>query len=275
MEYRARGYPGIGAEEWGGSPKVYCCRECAWVYVSAGIFHPQDELLSLCTWAMKVPDGSLIGNGLHKSREQSHPDSWHHHRASSWTLAPWTFPQPPPTHSAAATPWKAAGLICSHHQTLSARCPTEEGQVLASYSSSLWWPQQDRACLTSQRPFFVKGKLGWTSIKVFRGGKDSGNTPGSHWMGPRVIQILVCTVKWREPLQKIVQLSPMNQTTSILLITLHDQHLKLYEKGWWEPAVPSIAAPGHTGPTRVWTKFSCFWVAHTMYSLDFPFLWVT
>lgn len=224
---------------------------------------------------MKVPDGSLIGNGLHKSREQSHPDSWHHHRASSWTLAPWTFPQPPPTHSAAATPWKAAGLICSHHQTLSARCPTEERQVLASYSSSLWWPQQDRARLTSQRPFFVKGKLGWTSIKVFRGGKDSGNTPGNHWMGPRVIQILVCIVKWQEPLQKIVQLSPMNQTTSILLITLHDQHLKLYEKGWREPAVPSIAAPGHTGPTRVWTKFSCFWVTHTMYSLDFSFLWVT
>ena len=115
MEYRIRGYPGIVVEEWGGSPKVYCCRECAWVYVSAGIFHPQDELLSLCTRAMKVPDGSLIGNELHKSREQSHPDSWHHHHVSSWTLAHWTFTQPPPTHSAAATLGKAAVLICSYY----------------------------------------------------------------------------------------------------------------------------------------------------------------
>lgn len=159
MEYRTRGYPGIVVEKWGGSPKVYCCRECAWVYVSAGIFHPQDELLSLCTWAMKVPNGSLIGNGLLKSREQSHPECWHHHHLSSWTLAHRTFTQPLPTHSAAATPRKAAGLICSHHQTLSTRCPTEEGRVLSSYSSSLWWPQHDRARLTSQRPFFVKGKL--------------------------------------------------------------------------------------------------------------------
>lgn len=44
-------------------------------------------------------------------------------------------------------------------------------------------PNQPASILCQREAIFP----GWTSIKAFSGRKDSGNTPGNHWMGPRVI----------------------------------------------------------------------------------------